>query len=139
MTQSAPRTITLDEIQAGDRIRVEWERDGVITTKEGVAHHLSDTGCLIAWYSEEAGRLTWPHSWPQTITLLDRPMPPLPTEMGSIIRVTEVWEGLSRPTGLYFRADRSTAPWRQIGGEGDWLADGDILAWNPVDIVDREA
>ena len=87
------RQIKLEEVRVGDRIRVEWMVGDVFQTRTGSVAEIDGDGD--PWTQE--ARFIGPAYIQKrvnkgeqiTITLLDRPKPKLPTEVGSVIHVSE--------------------------------------------------
>lgn len=83
ITEPIGQVIKFEDIRKGDRIRVTFDDDDITLT--GVASELS----AVWWYTPK-GRLLAASETVAVITLLDRPKPELPTELGSVIIATEV-------------------------------------------------
>ena len=132
--------IKYEDVRVGDRIRVEWmmrdvletwtgtvagvDKDGDFTSKDGWVIGLSYIKEIIN-NGEQI-----------TITLLDRPKPPLPTEAGSVIHVSEC-RGIECDTLAVLDRD------------GHWYtptavayysfhSPSDITAWEPRNVVEVE-
>ena len=82
-----------EDVRVGDRIRIEWMADDILRAETGTVAEIdmdgdfrSQAGWLIgtAYIKERINR-----GEQITITLLDRPKPKLPTEVGSVIHVSE--------------------------------------------------
>ena len=116
-----PRTITFDEIQQGDRLRVEIAdvaREGVVARQSANIFWQTARGLNIACRSAD------------TITLLDRPTP-LPREQGAPIMIycyRSVIDG--RRADVEIVAVRSGSRFRDMGGLH--YEDHEILAWAPL-------
>ena len=87
------RQIKPEDIRVGDRIRIEWMAGGVFQTWTGTVAKVDADGD----FESKEGRVIGTSYIKEiindgeniTITLLDRPKPPLPTEVGSVIHVSE--------------------------------------------------
>lgn len=115
-----PRTITFDEIQQGDRLRVkiaDVAREGVAARQASMWQ--TARGLDIACRSAD------------TITLLDRPSTPLPQEQGAPIMIyayRDVIDGSRAAVEIV--AVRSGSRLRDMGGLH--YEDHEILAWAPL-------
>lgn len=77
------RVIAFNDIREGDRIQVSFSGDDLI--KIGIVVDLNE-----GWWRTLEGRLVVGRRSPAVITLLDRPKPELPVEIGSVVIATEV-------------------------------------------------
>ena len=103
-----PRTITFDEIEPGDSITFEWSTGDMVNIREGDADRLEG----IWWRTSGGEYLACRHVVDATITLLDRPTPPLPQVM-----------------------IRECSQWRDMAG--CLYTDDQILSWAPLTPGDR--
>ena len=82
-----------EDVRVGDRIRVEWMVDDVLYSQTGTVAKINGSGALQTkseWFIGPLYIKARIRKGEQiTITLLDRPKPPLPTEVGSVIHVSE--------------------------------------------------
>ena len=86
------KTIKPEDIRIGDRIRVEWMTDDILRAETGTVAKIDTDGDLStqAWFIGPACIQKRVNDGEKiTITLLERPKPPLPTEVGSVIHVSE--------------------------------------------------
>ena len=91
--QEEAKSIKPEDVRVGDRIRVEWMKGDVFKTWTGTIALIDGDGD--PWTQEDW--LIGPTFIQErinkgeriTITLLDRPKPKLPTEVGSVIHVSE--------------------------------------------------
>lgn len=76
--------IKLEDIQAGDTIKVTESREGLVLERTGKVGAVNTLRGVIS--TEEGGTL-WHHAWDgrPTFQLIDRPKPPLPSKDGTII------------------------------------------------------
>lgn len=125
-----PRTITFDEIQAGDSIRFEWSTGDMVNIREGDADRLEG----IWWRTSGGEYLACRHVVDATITLLDRPTPPLPQGQGTPIKVYRY-----RARGVEYDIERIMIrdgfDWRSMGSTR--YTDDQILSWAPLTPGDR--
>jgi hypothetical protein len=123
-----------DEIRKGDRIRVHTTSGGWRNiTVEGVAARRSSSG---AWSTEDWGALTYSeNAGKHRIYLLDRPVPKLPTEPGSVIIATKVRGAVGEWVALY---DAGGAYWTTQGvAGGNTVHQAEqITEWRPAMIVE---
>ena len=86
-------TIKPEDVRVGDRIRVEWMVSNFLHAETGTIAKMDMDGD----FQSQAGRFIGPlyiktrirKGEQITITLLDLPEPKLPTEVGSVIHVSE--------------------------------------------------
>lgn len=82
-----------EDVRVGDRIRVEWMVDDVLHAETGTVAKIDGNGGLSSkegWSIGPAYIQKRVNKGEQiTINLLDRPKPKLPTEVGSVIHVSE--------------------------------------------------
>lgn len=106
--------IAFEDIQVGDRIRiVDTYTADVDTVEEGKL--TTDSG------SRVFAPLYPGHHWDRSFELIDRPLPPLPTEPGSVILVEgERW---------FLQDDRAAMPRKWVNALGE-------LRW-PVSMKDH--
>ena len=85
--------IKYEGVRVGDRIRVEWMVDDVLETWTGTVAKVDADGDFESKKGRVIGISYIKESISDgekiTITLLDRPKKPLPTEVGSVIHVSE--------------------------------------------------
>lgn len=108
ITEPIGQVIKFEDIRKGDRIRVTFD-DGDLTNI-GVASELSAD-----WWYTPKGRLLVAFQSVAVITLLDRPKPELPTELGSVIIATEV-RGVKGRWELYLLSERNWIAVDRIDG-----------------------
>lgn len=123
MSNTFPREIAFDEIRKGDRIRFTELGGGVTYTCEGVTHTFQGE----CWEAQEGGPVA--SKTDDTITLLDRPTTPLPTEEGALILAYCI-RGLTFDKPLTLRRN-NRGRWVEDGG---WVneAGDDVLSWAPL-------
>ena len=125
-----PRTITFDEIEPGDSIRFEWPSGDMVNIREGDADRLEG----IWWRTSGGEYLACRHVVDATITLLDRPTPPLPQGQGTPIKVYRY-----RARGVEYDIERIMIrdgfDWRSTGSTR--FTDDQILSWAPLTPGDR--
>ena len=82
-----------EDVRVGDRIRVEWMVDDVLHAETGTIAKIDGGGDFHTkseWFIGPLYIKARIRKGEQiTITLLDRPKPKLPTEVGSVIHVSE--------------------------------------------------
>ena len=81
--------IKYEDIRVGDRIRVEWMVGDVLRTYTGTVVKIDVSGGLRTKEGCYIGSSHINKNGKSTITLLDRPKPSLPNEVGSVIHVSE--------------------------------------------------
>ena len=81
--------IKYEDIRVGDRIRVEWMVGDILRAETGTVAKIDRSGGLRSKEGRYIGDSYINKNGKSTITLLDRPTPPLPTEAGSVIHVSE--------------------------------------------------
>ena len=123
------RPITFDEIRQGDEVRQEWRDNGVLYTSTGTAQHVTTDLFMREW--RNAGRRAVARDLvSSTITLLDRPSPPLPQEQGAPIMIY-AWRDIK---GCVLKSQRIAARegfhFRDLIGTR--FEDHEILEWAPL-------
>jgi len=86
------KTIKPEEVRIGDHIRVEHTRGDLLIVQTGTVALVDEQGAFFTekhWIIGPAFLPDMVAEGKATIILLYRPMPPLPTEPGSVIHVTE--------------------------------------------------
>ena len=131
-----PRTITYDEIRKGDRLRCEYPNGSalevtVVRQDEdgnwGTAQRDGDDPDAFGFAQWTIAR----ECEGRTITLLDRPTPPLPQEQGAPIMIYAYRNPVNdRRTDVEIVAVRSGSRFRDMGGLH--YEDHEILAWAPL-------
>ena len=103
--------IKYEDVRVGDRIRVEWMVGDVLETWTGTVAKVDADGDFESKEGRVIGISYLKESINDgekiTITLLDRPTPPLPTEVGSVIHVSEC-------------RGRKCDTLAMLDGDGDW-------------------
>ena len=125
-----PRTITFDEIKPGDSITFEWSTGDMVNIREGDADRLEG----IWWRTSGGEYLACRHVVDATITLLDRPTPPLPQGQGTPIMVYKYRRANGVEYEGEFVAIRDGLRWRACRARYD---DTEILSWAPLTPGDR--
>ena len=130
--------IKYEDIRVGDRIRVEWMRGDVLETETGTVVRVDKDGNprtlsgLFIGPSFIKERINTGEQ--VTITLLDRPKKPLPTEVGSVIHVSEC---RSFKCDTLAMLDRGGHWYTPITVAGCSLhTPSDITAWEPRNVVE---
>lgn len=127
-----PRTITFDEIEPGDSITFEWSTGDMVNIREGDADRLEG----IWWRTSGGEYLAFRHIVDATITLLDRPTPPLPQGQGTPIMVYRFLAPIGRENDRLERVMiRECSQWRDMAG--CLYTDDQILSWAPLTPGDR--
>lgn len=90
-----PEQIRYEDIRKGDTIRATFTRKGIKVSREGIAESVHYTFPYSnIWITPNGGYLAYDkpnHNWKgYTLTLVDRPRPPLPTVAGSIILASKI-------------------------------------------------
>ena len=130
--------IKYEDVRVGDRIRVEWMVDDVLETWTGTVATVDVDGD----FNSKEGRVIGISYIKEnindgekiTITLLDRPKKPLPTEVGSVIHVSECRGSKCDTLAM-------------LGHDGHWYTPisvagyafhipSDITAWEPREVVE---
>jgi hypothetical protein len=114
------RKIASEDVRKGDTIRATFMANGLVATREGVAHGKSPSGVIT---TVEGGYIGCETS---NLYLVDRPKPVLPTEPGSVIIATKVrdltgewamalvgknWYSAGRVCGLYAHTPERIQEW----------------------------
>ena len=131
-------TIRYDDIRVGDRIRVEWMVDDVLRAETGTVDEIDTDGGLMSkgeWFIGPSYIKDRIRNGEQiTITLLDRPKPKLPTEVGSVIHVSEC-RGTKCDTLAMFDGDEYWYTPVPVTGYS-FRRSSDITAWEPRNVVE---
>ena len=134
------QTIKPEDIRIGDRIRIEWMEDDILRAETGTVAKIHMDGD----FRSQAGWLIGPLYIKErirkgeqiTITLLDRPKPKLPTEVGSVIHVSEC-RGVKCDT--LAMSDYYSRWYTPVTVDGHSLHDpSDITEWEPRNVVEAE-
>lgn len=115
-----PRKIEFTDIQQGDLIKVEYTKNGVKKTLEGVAYQKGGTS-IPFWHTEARGLLADTGWTRASYTLLERPEPPKPNpfEVAGVGSLAAV--GASR----YLK--KADGKWYALG------TDGTLVFWGHTD------
>ena len=130
--------IKYEDIRVGDRIRVEWMRGDVLETETGTVVRVDKDGNprtlsgLFIGPSFIKERINTGEQ--VTITLLDRPKPPLPNEVGSVIHVSEC-RGTKCDTLAMLDSDWHWYTPISVAGYA-FHNPSDITAWEPRNVVE---
>ena len=134
------KEIKFGEICKGDRIRCEFApKFGCTITYEGVTYKLHRLDPVTTWSTVEGDYLTHIERGgvhlPVKITLLDRPMPPLPTEPGTVFRALEVCGESVNISVMVFQGSISGPRYlSSMPMNGSNIHDpSDITAWEPIE------
>ena len=132
------QTIKPEDIRVGDRIRVEWMAYDILYSQTGTVakiHTDGDFQTKSEWVIGPAYIKERIRKGEQiTITLLDRPKPKLPTEVGSVIHVSEC-RGVECDT--LAMSDYGSRWYTPVTVDGRSLHDpSDITAWEPRNVVE---
>ena len=130
--------IKYEDVRVGDRIRVEWMVDDVLETWTGTVAKVDADGD----FESKEGRVIGISYIKEnindgekiTITLLDRPKPPLPTEVGSVIHVSEC-RGIECDTLAMLDHDWHWYTPIPVSGYA-FHGTVDITEWEPRDVVE---
>ena len=130
-------TIKPEDIRVGDRICVEWMAGNVLRAETGMVAKMDMDGDI--WSQE--GWLIGPayikyrisKGEQITITLLDRPKQPLPTEVGSVIHVSEC-RGAKCDTLAMLGYDMWWYTSIPVAGRS-FHDPSDITEWEPCNVV----
>ena len=130
--------IKYEDVRVGDRIRVEWMVYDVLETWTGTVAKVDADGDFESKEGRVIGISYFKESINDgekiTITLLDRPKKPLPTEVGSVIHVSEC-RGIECDTLAML--DRDGHWCTPITVAGFSLHNpSDITAWEPRNVVE---
>lgn len=128
--------IKYEGVRVGDRIRVEWMVDDVLETWTGTVAKVDADGDFESKEGRVIGISYFKESINDgekiTITLLDRPKKPLPTEVGSVIHVSEC-RGVECDTLAMLGYDRWWYTPVPVTGYS-FHATVDITAWEPCNL-----
>ena len=128
--------IKYEDVRVGDRIRVEWMVDDVLETWTGTVAKVDADGDFESKEGRVIGISYFKESINDgekiTITLLDRPKQPLPTEVGSVIHVSER-RGIECDTLAMLGYDRWWYTPVPVTGYS-FHATVDITAWEPCNL-----
>ena len=127
-----------EDVRIGDRIRIEWMTDDILHAETGTVakiHTEGDFQTKSEWvigpaYIKERIR----KGEKIAITLLSRPTPPLPTEVGSVIHVSEC-RGVECDTLAMLGYDRWWYTPVPVTGYS-FHDPSDITAWEPSNVVE---
>ena len=126
--------IKYKDIRVGDRISVEWMMGDVLQTYTGTVAKIERSGGLRSEEGRFIGLSYINKNGKSTITLLDRPKPPLPTEVGSVIHVSECRDVKCDTLAML---DHDWLWYTPIPVAGYVFHDpSDITAWEPRDVVE---
>ena len=131
------QTIKPEDIRVGDRIRVEWMADDILRAETGSVAEIDGDGD--PWTQ---ARVIGPSFIQErindgqqiTITLLDRPKPKLPTEVGSVIHVSEC-RGVECDTLAMLDDDGWWHTPIKVARDSFHIS-SDITAWEPRNVVE---
>ena len=132
------QTIKPEDVRVGDRIRVEWMVDDILRAETGTVAKIDKNGDFKSkeeWfigplYIRERTRI----GEQITITLLDRPKPKLPTEVGSVIHVSEC-RGVECDTLATLDDDGWWHTPINVARDSFHIS-SDITAWEPRNVVE---
>ena len=131
--------VKYEDVRVGDCIRVEWMVDDILETLTGTVAKVDADGDFESKEGRVIGISYIKESISDgekiTITLLDRPKKPLPTEVGSVIHVSEC------------RGSKCDTLAIHLGDDGYWYTPitvagfslhnpRDITAWEPRNVVE---
>ena len=131
--------IKYEDVRVGDRIRVEWMVYDVLETWTGTVAKVDADGD----FESKEGRVIGISYIKEnindgekiTITLLDRPKKPLPTEVGSVIHVSECRSSKCDTLAIYI--DEGGYWYTPITVAGySYHYPSDITAWEPRNVVE---
>lgn len=128
------RQIKPEDVRVGDRIRVEWMVDDVLRTYTGTVAKIDRSGGLRSKEGWFIGTSHINKNGKSTITLLDRPKQPLPTEVGSVIHVSECRGTKCNTLAVLYRDWHWYTP-IPVSGYA-FHNPSDITAWEPRNAVE---
>lgn len=132
--------IARSEIKKGDRVRVTYPSGDSIQTVTGTAFQQDDGG---DWFTEGNNYVTNRYRSEETVELFPKPLPKLPTDIGSIVMVKKY-------SDTYDEGEIEITPSIAIlDSDGDWalvnidpdsygttyLSPDLILDWNPTELT----
>jgi hypothetical protein len=123
--------IELDDIQAGDIIKVTESREGVLIERTGTVESVNT---LRGRVNTKEGGVLWHLLWEgkPTFQLIDRPKPPLPIITGAVIIGKRI-KGLGTPhIHLALRYD---GYWVSLA-TGKVINASDIIEWTAAKVVE---
>ena len=129
-----------EDVRVGDRIRVEWMVDDILRTETGTIAKIDGSGDFQTKSEWFIGPLYIKARIRKgekiTITLLDRPKPKLPTEVGSVIHVSECRGDKCDVLAMlnYYGTRYTPTPVERHSFHNP----SDITAWEPRNIVEVE-
>ena len=126
--------IKYEDIRVGDRIRVEWMVGDVLETETGTVAKIDVSGGLRTKEGCYIGSSHINKNGKSTITLLDRPKPKLPNEVGSVIHVSEC-RGFECNTLAVLDYDWNWYTPIPVAGYA-FHNPSDITAWEPRNVVE---
>lgn len=126
------KEIEFKDIRVGDTIRREWVQRKAKWTCEGeVTAVQADDLCV-----EVEGASSWCHTGGRTYILVNRPTPKLPTEPGSLIKVTKL-NGKSSEWLARLGGDEWWDLFALTGeNNGGWASPDEIEEWHHVEIFE---
>lgn len=124
------REAAFEDIRKGDLVRVDWTQSDVTITRTGVAHSLLRTG----WRSA-GGRVLFPRDSGETVTILSRPEPELPTTPGAVIKLWlfEEWTRVNLGADGYWRGAWPDGD--DMDSTGDDLAEQRGTGWDRFEVI----
>ncbi len=113
-----PREINPDDVRPGDRVR--WQYRGAVVEDTVVRLELAESeGWVTDLHTQIVGDLPVGHREAVTVTLLDRQLPPIPTDDGTVIRH-------KRMRAVY---------WYFGGGPDDFMQSGEPVTRKNYDVL----
>ena len=127
-----------EDIHVGDRIRVEWMVEDILYSQTGTVAEIEKNGDFQTKSELVIGPLyikaRIKGGAQITITLLDLPEPKLPTEVGSVIHVSECRGVICDTLAM---SDYDSRWYTPVTVDGRSLHDpSDITAWEPRNVVE---
>ena len=127
-----------EDVRVGDRIRVEWMVEDILYSQTGTVAEIDNNGDFQTKSELVIGPLYIKARIRKgeqiAITLLSRPTPPLPTEVGSVIHVSEC-RGEKCDTLAMLGYDRWWYTPVPVTGYS-FHDPSDITAWEPRNVVE---
>ena len=127
-----------EDVRIGDRIRIEWMVEDILHAKTGTVAKIDGSGDFQTKSEWVIGPLYIKARIRKgeqiAITLLSRPTPPLPTEVGSVIHVSEC-RGVECDTLAMLGYDRWWYTPVPVTGYS-FHDPSDITAWEPSNVVE---
>ena len=131
-----------EDVRIGDRIRIEYMVSDILRSETGTVAKIDKNGDFRSqegWFIGPLYIKARIHKGEQiTITLLDRPTQPLPTEVGSVIHVSECRGEVCDTLAMLceeFCEDKWWRTARWVGGYR-YHESRHITAWGPRNVVE---